>query len=228
MSRVRLDQNYARGVHQNSSTYGNSRMVLNGVFTIPLLGPNLWFLDANGANRTVFLPAIPPQGGQEIVIANMAVTGNLLVVDANGVAVQTITPTNTVIFYSYRTGWRAFTGGSAPPLTDGDKVANALAKPPVLVGAGPVNMLPSDVTILLLFDNPSTTLVNLPTSVGRVEPVRIVDFSLNVVEHTITLDPFGSEVIMRSPTWDLFSTAAQLSSITLWPSAAVGGWYVAP
>lgn len=73
---------------------------------------------------------------------------------------------------------------------------------------------------------PTLTQINLPTVVGRNRrPLFIVDWSQNVVNHEIRLTPLGAQTIMRGLTWSIFSNAAQLSSIALYPSESLNGWY---
>jgi hypothetical protein len=77
---------------------------------------------------------------------------------------------------------------------------------------------------------PVATAVQLPSvsSQGSGKVLRIVDWSTAVVNHDITLTAAAPDTIMLQPTWQLLSTAAQLSGVALYPSTDLGGWVVAP
>lgn len=66
---------------------------------------------------------------------------------------------------------------------------------------------------------PSTTALALPdASIRNGRELRIADYSQSVTGHTITLTPFqASQKIMRQSTWPLYSNAANLASVTLFP-----------
>lgn len=78
-------------------------------------------------------------------------------------------------------------------------------------------------------NNPVTTNLQLPNVAlqGSI-PLHIIDWSTNVVNHQINLTPFGAQTIMRALTWQFFSNAAQLGSLTLYPSISLNGWFLAP
>jgi hypothetical protein len=76
---------------------------------------------------------------------------------------------------------------------------------------------------------PSATALTLPSVASRGGvPLKIIDWSTSVTDHTITLTPNGSETIMKAATWPLYSNAASLASVTLYPSTTLNGWYIAP
>lgn len=89
------------------------RFTLTGPFVIPDEGPSMNFFDPGASTRTVFLPHISAQAGQEIFIANMSATQDINVVDSDGVAVVTLQETETGLFISYRSGWRYITYSTA-------------------------------------------------------------------------------------------------------------------
>jgi hypothetical protein len=51
---------------------------------------------------------------------------------------------------------------------------------------------------------------------------------LAVTDHAVTLTLNGPEKIMKAATCQIFSSAAQLGSLTLYPSIDLTGWYIAP
>lgn len=81
--------------------------------------------------------------------------------------------------------------------------------------------------------NPLTTALTLPVmSLRAGRALQIADFSTAIaVEHDITLTPAPADVgatIMRQNTWELVSTSAQLSGVTLYPSTDLNAWVIAP
>lgn len=88
-----------------------------------------------------------------------------------------------------------------------------------------------DTTSLLAIQRaaPAVTTLILPTIASRAsKPLQIVDWSTAVTNHAITLTPAGGASIMRLASWNLLSTADQLAGITLYPSADLNGWVIAP
>lgn len=76
---------------------------------------------------------------------------------------------------------------------------------------------------------PAATTLVLPTVVAQSgKPLQIVDWSIGVVAHTITLQPSGGNTVMQQASWQLLSTAVQLAGITLYPSSDLNGWVIAP
>lgn len=74
---------------------------------------------------------------------------------------------------------------------------------------------------------PVTTSLTLPAVSAQADKLQIFDWSSSVTGHTITINRAGSDMIMRATSFQLFSNAASLASITLYPSTTLGGWYTA-
>ncbi len=76
---------------------------------------------------------------------------------------------------------------------------------------------------------PVTTALTLPSVTARGgKALQLVDWSTAVTAHEIDLTPAGGETIMQLATFKLFSTADQLSGLTLYPSTDLAGWVIAP
>ena len=78
---------------------------------------------------------------------------------------------------------------------------------------------------------PATTTITLPTLAGQFaagKKLQIVDFSTGVTNHAITLAVPDSATIMQQSTWELLSTADQLSGVTLQPSLDLNAWVIGP
>lgn len=76
---------------------------------------------------------------------------------------------------------------------------------------------------------PSVTTLVLPGLATRAtKPLQIVDWSVAVVDHAITLTTADGATIMQRGSWLLRSTVDQLSGVTLFPSADLNGWVIAP
>lgn len=77
--------------------------------------------------------------------------------------------------------------------------------------------------------NPAATAIALPPVADfAARALQIVDWSIGVVNHAITLTPDGAETIMQLGAFGLFSTADQLAGVTLYPSIDLNGWVIAP
>lgn len=77
--------------------------------------------------------------------------------------------------------------------------------------------------------SPTTTALALPSVASQPTlQLSIFDWSTSVTGHTITLTPNGAETIMRQSSWPMFSNASSLASLTLRPSTALNGWFIAP
>lgn len=222
--RTNLENNLARQLRLLSPTHETLVAEISGAFIVPDDGPMFYFLDGGVVNRLVYLPEIPPQGGMMYFMANTGASAELEVVDANGAAVATIEPDQSGIFFCSFTEWSVVLGF----LTGYAGILDAfLSEPRVVtadfvVGAG-------DATIAIQKVAPAATAGTLPSVVGRNgKPISIIDWSSGIVDHTITLTPDGAETIMQQPTWTLVSNAANLASITLWPSETLNGWYTKP
>lgn len=71
----------------------------------------MFFLDPGAATRTVFLPAVSPQAGQQYFVSNLSSTQDLNVVDTDGVAIRVLQEGETGVFLSYVGGWRFIADG---------------------------------------------------------------------------------------------------------------------
>ncbi len=96
-----------------------------------------------------------------------------------------------------------------------------------------VNNIIAPGTSLLAIERvaPATTVLTLPNLLAQWRTGRalsIADWSSAVTEHNIVLTPPDSATIMRSASWQLFSTTDQLSGVTLQPSPELNGWIIAP
>lgn len=81
--------------------------------------------------------------------------------------------------------------------------------------------------IVILRASPAATTINLPPVADRFNVnLRIVDHSTSVTNHVITINPSGTETIARQSSWQMISTAYQLSSLELRPSETLGGWVI--
>jgi hypothetical protein len=79
--------------------------------------------------------------------------------------------------------------------------------------------------------SPAATALTLPTLASQFasgKKLQIVDFSTAVTNHTITLSVPDSATIMRQATFQLLSTAVQLSGVMLQPSPDLNAWVIAP
>lgn len=115
--RVDLESANARKVTQIAPRYATMTVALTGTFIIPPDAGGVFFLDTNGSNRDVYLPAIVAPGGQEVRIFNTGAQ-TITVRDAGGVAITTLDTTFAGIFTSSATAWRyvksAATSAAAP------------------------------------------------------------------------------------------------------------------
>lgn len=77
--------------------------------------------------------------------------------------------------------------------------------------------------------NPDATALTLPALANRRgQSLRIVDWSLAVIQHVITLTTPDGAKIMRQAAWLMYSTPDQLGGLTLHPSTDLNGWVIAP
>jgi hypothetical protein len=89
----------------------------------------------------------------------------------------------------------------------------------------------ADTTTLLAIERaaPVLTILSLPSVFIRANrALRIADWSIGAVNHEIDLNAADGETIMRLGTFKLFSTADQSAGVTLYPSADLDGWVIAP
>lgn len=221
--RSNLESNLAQRLHLLAPTHQTAEATLIGSFLVPPDGPVFLFLNPGGVDRSVFLPDIPPQGGLFFIVCNTG-TGTLNVLDAFGAAVANVLIGQTSLFFSSKTAWTSLLG--FPP-TYNDFIGGLLAEPRIVTGNFAATL--ADTTIAISRAAPAATAGSLPAVATRSgRPISIVDWSSAVVDHTITLTPNGAETIMRQATWPLYSNAANLASVTLWPSVSLNGWYIKP
>ena len=108
-------------------------------------------------------------------------------------------------------------------------LTNSVPKEPTLVTTGSASVAAGTAAVAVQRVAPATTALSLPTVASRDGlPLRIVDWSTSVTDHAITMTPNGTEKIMLAATWTINSNAAQLASVTLYPSTVLNGWYIAP
>lgn len=91
------------------------------------------------------------------------------------------------------------------------------------------DVVTAGVTLLAIErNNPAVTTLELPPLVTRAgAPLRIVDWSSNVVDHQIELSTPDGATVMRRASWSLWSTADQLASVSLYPVSNLNGWVIA-
>lgn len=89
-------------------------------------------------------------------------------------------------------------------------------------------VLPGTSLLAIQRNAPATTTIILPDVVAQGnKPLRIVDWSSNVVSHVITVQRAGNSTIMQRQTFALLSTADQAAGVTLQPSPELNGWVIA-
>lgn len=108
-------------------------------------------------------------------------------------------------------------------------LTNSIPKEPTVVTTSSSAVAAGTAAVAIQRTAPSTTGLALPSVADQDGvPLSIIDWSTSVTDHTITLTPDGSETIMRAATWPIYSSAASLGSLTLYPSTVLNGWYIAP
>lgn len=218
--RANLEDNLAKRLRHFSPRYETLTTVLSGSFIVPDDGPVFNFLDPNGANRTVFLPELPDVGGFMYLISNQGLGFDLEVVDADGVSIADLVPSQHGLFFGSPTEWAFIATISEEQITF---LGEFLAEPEIVTGDHSVT---DEIVVAIQKDNPAATAIGLPLLASRNgKPVSIVDFSTNVVDHTITITP-ADGTILGQLTWTLVSNAANLAFATFWPSVALNGWYM--
>lgn len=79
---------------------------------------------------------------------------------------------------------------------------------------------------------PTATALQIPSIFEQGgAKLSIVDYSTSIAaDHVITLTPPGGSgsKIMGKTSWQIFSTATQPGSLTLFPNTALNDWYIAP
>lgn len=99
---------------------------------------------------------------------------------------------------------------------------------PIIVATASATIAVGTAAVAVQRTGPASTALDLPPVADQDIPLRIFDWSTSVTDHAITLTPAGSETIMNLSSWSLYSTASSLAGVTLIPSVALGGWYIAP
>lgn len=220
--RLNLEGARSRQVKHFGAKYGSVRLTLTGNLTLPSDGPSIYVLDPGAANRDVFLPPVPIDGGLVMDFANISASKVINIKTAGGLAIATIAPAGGAHLFCDTVDWKFI---QQPQLAG--SLAGLLEEPTQISGA--TFTFGTETNVAIVRVAPASTAINLPTVVGRAgAPVRIIDWSSSVTAHTITLTPVGAETIMKNATMQLFSNAASLASIALWPSASLNGWYIAP
>lgn len=108
-------------------------------------------------------------------------------------------------------------------------LTNSIPKEPTQVTTSSDTVAAGTAAVAINRVAPTATAITLPAVAAQDGiPLRVVDWSTSVTEHTITITPDGSETIMRAASWDIISNSVQLASLTLYPSTTLGGWYIAP
>jgi len=101
--RSNLEDNKAHQLDMKSGKLGVSRKALTTDLTISVNGPLGHFLDANGANRTITLPA--NDEGLFFWVSNVGTANNLVVQTALAATVATVFPGQTVWLFSSENEW---------------------------------------------------------------------------------------------------------------------------
>lgn len=222
--RANLEDNLARRLRMQSPTYGMGNMTLTGSFVIATDGPVFHFLDAGGSTRSVYLPTLAPFGGQQYYVANFGATGNLNVLDADGVAVRVLQPGENAIFFSRRTGWRYIFSSNA-----GADYISAMLATPRVVTAGIITVTAVETLIIANATTPLT--FNLPTVASRSPaglPLEVYDWSGRSADMTFV--PAAGENIMSGTdgTWIVASGGSGMTggALRLIPVVSLSGWVV--
>lgn len=92
------------------------------------------------------------------------------------------------------------------------------------------DVVSNDTTLLAIQrTNPDHTALVLPALANRRgQPLRLVDWSVAVVAHTVVLTTPDGASIMRQSSWSVYSTPDQLGGVALHPSSDLNGWVIAP
>jgi hypothetical protein len=105
-------------------------------------------------------------------------------------------------------------------------LTNCIPKEPTVVTGAAAAVAAGTAAIAIQRAAPATTALTLPAVAAQNGvPLHISDWSTAVTGHTITITPNGAETIMSLSSWQLFSNATQLGSVTLYPSTTLSGWY---
>lgn len=80
-------------------------------------------------------------------------------------------------------------------------------------------------------DAPTTTALILPSLSAQWlagSDLKIVDWSTNIVNHTVAITTADGSTIMKQSSWRLLSTPDQRTGITLSPVPDLDGWIITP
>jgi hypothetical protein len=125
--RVNLDNSRLHKPRMYSPRMGHVELTLTGSYSIDdtVDAPNVFFFNGGASVRSIFLPAVSPDAGQMVIIANTGNTSNLSILDHNGVGIVTVVPHTMGVFLSSSSGtWSTITSsGPAPSWTSQDVTA---------------------------------------------------------------------------------------------------------
>jgi hypothetical protein len=125
-SHINLEGNRTRRMRLHQDRHSILAQTISGTFVIPTEAPTYHFINGGLSNRTVFLPAYTVEGGSTYVISNIGATNTLNVVDANGVAVASITHGNTVQVVEGKNRWAVVGAASAGTVSSVDLAVPAI------------------------------------------------------------------------------------------------------
>lgn len=120
--RSNLEDNKGSRVDLQSLYLGAQRQVLAGNLTIPSSGPALYFLDPNGSDRTITLPAL--RRGAVHAITNIGAANDLIVKNAAGTTIVTLNNVQGALFICSGAEWKYLTN-TATELLDVTEVTSA-------------------------------------------------------------------------------------------------------
>jgi hypothetical protein len=112
-SHINLEGNRTRRMRLHQDRHSVLTQTISGTFVIPAEAPTYHFINGGLSTRTVFLPAYTPEGGSTYIISNIGTTNTLNIVDANGVAVASITHGDTAQFVEGKNRWAAVGSAAA-------------------------------------------------------------------------------------------------------------------
>jgi hypothetical protein len=115
-----------------SGRFSHDRKVLTGDVVITKNGPLVNFLDPNGADRNVVLPAL--EGGRFYVVGNVGTAQRLVVQSANSLTITTLLPGDVALLCASDAEWIALRGWAA--LGVFTNTVNGLVPAPVSVTPG--------------------------------------------------------------------------------------------
>lgn len=108
--RANIEDIRTENMRQTRVKYDTVTAVLTGSYVIAGQAPVMHFLEAQGADRDVYLPALDPLGGQFFIIINIGASNALNVRNAGGTLIETVpAQSDFVTFISNPTAWYAST-----------------------------------------------------------------------------------------------------------------------